>query len=363
MKWRAIAAATAASARGAGAFLLLLAACASDPPPEAAASAPRLDLPATFIGDLPCADCEALREHLDLRADGTYALRNTYIGRSSAGFDEIGRWTIDAAGRTLALHGARAPPLRFEIRDATTLRMLDRAGRPIESKLNFDLKRRAVFAPIEPALRMRGLYSYMADAGFFTECLTGQRLPVAHEGDNAALEAAYAKARPAPGATLLATLDGRIASRMPMEGPGPKPTLIVERFRGISPGADCSAPLAKASSATTALEGTQWTLTRVGALSVAAGAAQRTPNLTLQAAEKRAVGSSGCNRFTGSYSLQGERLKFGSVASTKMACPQGMDIERAFLDALARTATWRIAGGRLDLLDAAGQSLAQFEPR
>ena len=154
----------------------------------------------------------------------------TYVGKSPEAFDDIGKWNLAHDGRTLQLQGGREAPVQFQIADHATLRKLDPAGKPIASQFNYDLKRQSVFAPIEPALRMRGAYAYMADAGAFTECLTGKRMPVAQERDNAALEAAYSKSRATPGGALLATVDGRIAMRMPMEGSGPRPTLIVERF-------------------------------------------------------------------------------------------------------------------------------------
>jgi uncharacterized lipoprotein YbaY len=85
-----------------------------------------------------------------------------------------------------------------------------------------------------PAQNLRGMYSYMADAGWFVDCRSGVRLAVAREGDNAALEAAYSKDQSLPGAPLLATVEGRVEDRMPMEGAGPRPTLIVEKFISIS---------------------------------------------------------------------------------------------------------------------------------
>lgn len=46
-------------------------------------------------------------------------------------------------------------------------------------------------------------------------------------------------------------------------------------------------------------------------------------------------GSTGCNRFTTTYTLTGEGLTLGRVASTRMLCPpQGQAIEDAFLPAL-----------------------------
>jgi copper homeostasis protein (lipoprotein) len=314
--------------------------------------------PATFAGDLPCADCEALRHHLDLLGDGVYFLRTVYVGKSPKGFDEIGRWIVTADGRTLELRGGREPPARFEIRDPVTLRKLDQAGRRIESKLNYDLTRQATFEPIEPALRLRGMYSYFADSGFFAECITGKRLPVAKEGDNAALESAYLKARSDPGAPMLATVEGRIAQRMPMEGPGPRLTLVVDRFDSVSADQDCHTPLSTAS-----LVNTYWKLMRLGDAAATVGEGQREPHFILQIDDQHVAGSGGCNRFFGSYSVDGDRLTFGPLGGTMMACPEGMQQEHAFHEALGRTATWRIAGERLELFDAAGKSLAQFESR
>lgn len=52
--------------------------------------------------------------------------------------------------------------------------------------------------------------------------------------------------------------------------------------------------------------------------------------------EGRVAGSGGCNRVMGSYSLSGEGLSFGPMASTMMACAEPvMDAERRFMDTLA----------------------------
>jgi copper homeostasis protein (lipoprotein) len=334
-------------------ILLRKAGASTQPPPTSAAAL--TGLPATFAGDLPCADCEALRYHLDLFADGVFFLRMTYVGKSPEAFDDIGKWNLGQDGRTLQLQGGRDAPVQFQIADHATLRKLDPAGKPIASQFNYDLKRQSVFAPIEPALRMRGAYAYMADAGAFTECLTGKRMPVAQERDNAALEAAYSKSRATPGGSLLATVDGRIAMRMPMEGSGPRPTLIVERFHKVESARCAPAP------STASLENTHWKLMRLGTEDVTVADPQREPYLILQSDQKRVAGSGGCNRLMGSYTLDGERLTFGQMAGTLMACPQGMEQEKAFHDALAQTARWGIVGERLELFDDAGNLAAQFE--
>lgn len=120
---------------------------------------------------------------------------------------------------------------------------------------------------------------------------------------------------------------------------------------------------AASGSANATLEGTEWKLLRLGAQSVTVTNPQNEPQLTLQASDKRASGSGGCNRFGGSYTLQGDQLKFGNMASTMMACAQGMEQERAFHQALASVARWRIEGRTLQLLDANGQVAATLEAK
>ena len=59
-------------------------------------------LPATFAGDLPCADCPGMRHRLELFQDEAFFLRVSYLGKSeSAGFDDIGTWTVASDRRTL----------------------------------------------------------------------------------------------------------------------------------------------------------------------------------------------------------------------------------------------------------------------
>jgi putative lipoprotein len=111
------------------------------------------------------------------------------------------------------------------------------------------------------------------------------------------------------------------------------------------------------------LENTYWRLTRVGDASVKVAAGAREIHLTLQGDAARVSGFAGCNTFTGSYTLDGQRLRFGNLASTMMACPQGMDVEQAFQQALGETATWRIGGRTLELVDRNGEVVAVFEAR
>jgi len=72
-------------------------------------------------------------------------------------------------------------------------------------------------------------------------------------------------------------------------------------------------------------------------------------------------GSDGCNRFNGSYDTT-QGLRFGRMASTMMACIPPIDLlAREFLMALNATASYRIKGKQMDLLDAEGRIRVRFE--
>jgi copper homeostasis protein (lipoprotein) len=314
------------------------------------------NLPASFIGELPCADCPGIRYQINLFPDRAFFSRMTYLGRGDdADSDDIGSWVVSSDRGTIILKGTREPAAMLKIKDANTLRMLDIEGRDIESPLNYDLQRTKDVEPLEPRLAMRGMYRYLADAGWFTECLTRRKWPVAQEKDNAALESTYLKARLTPGEELLVKLEGQIAMRPRMEGQGAQPTLVVERFIGVWPDEKCGARFSSAS-----LENTYWKLTRLGGKPVTLAPKQREPHFVLDSKTKRIAGFGGCNRFTGTYQQKGDRLTLGKMAMTFMACPEEMETERDFIRILEQASSWKILGDQLELFDSGGGFLARF---
>jgi heat shock protein HslJ len=65
----------------------------------------------------------------------------------------------------------------------------------------------------------------------------------------------------------------------------------------------------------------------------------------------------------GSYEVRGHEVRFGQLAGTMMACPDGMDTEKEFLDTLPHVTRWRIVGEHLEFYDASGTVLGRFEAR
>jgi heat shock protein HslJ len=74
-------------------------------------------------------------------------------------------------------------------------------------------------------------------------------------------------------------------------------------------------------------------------------------------------GSSGCNNYSTSYTVDGNQLAFGEqMASTLMACPEPiMEQERDYTQALGDTDTYEISNDELTLKDTNGNELARFD--
>jgi heat shock protein HslJ len=111
------------------------------------------------------------------------------------------------------------------------------------------------------------------------------------------------------------------------------------------------------------LENTHWNLVTLSDRPVSAGSLQKEAYIVLDSEKHRVSGSGGCNQLTGTFELKGNQLKFGQMAGTRMACPEGMDTEQAFLTSLGQVTTWKITGQSLELFDSDGKVLAQFKAR
>jgi heat shock protein HslJ len=80
-------------------------------------------------------------------------------------------------------------------------------------------------------------------------------------------------------------------------------------------------------------------------------------------ADGSVTGSSGCNRYTASYTVAGEALDIGPIASTRMACEPPADaVEHEYLAPLEQVAGWRLEDDELVLLDAGGAELLRYGP-
>lgn len=90
---------------------------------------------------------------------------------------------------------------------------------------------------------------------------------------------------------------------------------------------------------------------------------EREPYLILKAEGNRVNGFGGCNNFGGTYTLDeaASRISFGHMASTMMACAQGMEVEGAFHEVLGKADNYSLNGDSMTLNRARMAPLARFE--
>jgi len=120
-----------------------------------------------------------------------------------------------------------------------------------------------------------------------------------------------------------------------------------------------TACLSPAKSAET-LEGTEWVLVSLNSNSLVAGS-----NITLNFAEGKAAGYSGCNSYGGQYTATGDgSLQIPELAVTVMLClmPEGvMQQEEVYVKALSSAAAYRVVDDRLEIGDASAETILVFE--
>lgn len=81
------------------------------------------------------------------------------------------------------------------------------------------------------------------------------------------------------------------------------------------------------------------------------------------AADGKVTGNGGCNSFGGKATIASDKISFGSLAATQMACPPAiMDQETKLLGALNDARRWLIDDqrGKLILFDAANKEILLF---
>jgi heat shock protein HslJ len=102
------------------------------------------------------------------------------------------------------------------------------------------------------------------------------------------------------------------------------------------------------------LQGGTWTLTELDGQPVRVDA-----GITATfGADETLSGSGGCNRYSGSYLVEGSDIAVGALATTRMACEADvMDVEDEFLDLLQASTTWSVNGPTLILSTPDGADL------
>lgn len=115
---------------------------------DLAAKAGAIDMkqfPGTFSGTLPCASCPGIDTRLELLADGPFKLTETYQGEAGAPVVTEGSWTVEDGGKRVLLdpNSKSEQDRSYEIVSNDEVRLSGQDGKPVNSQLNYSLKREA----------------------------------------------------------------------------------------------------------------------------------------------------------------------------------------------------------------------------
>lgn len=345
-------------------FILLAAGCAQQEhtpvaDEETGAICP-LPLPATYVADIPCRNCPPTTVALTLRPDSLYFLRIKTVHPDTGLEDikaEIGTWKYVAAGKTilLATYDNVAGTLLITATDG--LRVVKVSGGIIPPDVNYDLTRDDGNPGYNDVVLVRGMYSYVADAGMFTECLSGAAFPVATEAQNAALERAYLNTPHGQAEPVLVSLQARLVTRPRYGGIGYEEAIVPVRFIDIRPGIACSGE----KSSKLRLVDNSWRLIELDGQPIELKEGQKNPFIHLETRNNRMQGFAGCNRFSGTYLVKGSIFLFNKLIKSRMACVDGIELEHRFFRVLSATDGYHIEGDILELRDRSGKVLAKLK--
>lgn len=102
-----------------------------------------------FVGVLPCDSCEGIRTELELRPDGTFSIRETFLGQiTTVPYSQIGNWTtLSGNARDLKAvmykinHDRLAGSRYFLLLADGSIKQLDDQQNEIKSDGNYTLER------------------------------------------------------------------------------------------------------------------------------------------------------------------------------------------------------------------------------
>jgi heat shock protein HslJ/uncharacterized lipoprotein NlpE involved in copper resistance len=308
----------------------------------------------TYQGVVPCADCEGIAYRLQLNPDFTWTDSRTYKGRSEEPSEESGEYAFSDDGM-IVLDRDGEEGMKYFRKTSRGLLMLDIQGKEITGNLAAkyvltpvarETKERT--EPIAPGrdakLREEGVdfvgfgnepaWSVTIDdeKGMTFSGLGLTTISTPPVKPNRAQDANVLRYRAVTEANeLIVTITGgECADAMSGEKFTHKVRVQAKatRDKTFREYGGCGRYIADARFAGT------WNLVEVGGKKVApAKYSKGTPSLEFNLDEGRAAAFAGCNRMTGTFTTEGNTVRFGKFASTMMSCPD-MALESALGKAL-----------------------------
>lgn len=318
-----------------------------------------------WAGELPCADCAGISYKLTLNSDMTYTDVSVYRGRNENPFFESGTWkllsdsslSLSSSGRKfllssnelimLDLDGNRIEPgfsEMYHLRKEIVEEDPDIYKRKIDEGIDFTARGNEPFWSLEIDFDSGIKFTSLTD-------ITELNMPVAagtKSGDGKSI--VY---RAVTNAGELKITVNEISCSDNMSGEKFSHTVTVRAKRSadnvFTEFSGCGKYLMDIR------------LNDIWVMQEMTGIALKKENLNkglptfeFHLGDNRFSGHAGCNQMSGSIMVEGNRIKFGPIASTKMACPD-MTVEQAVSNALSnKTLTYSIDNMKLTLTSTQG---------
>ncbi len=340
-------------------FFSFLSGCAHISPENSEISAvdkalKSLELPATFSGEIPCSDCLGVDIALNLRPDSIYQLRKTYRnkGGSQKVDSQLGKWRLAEDGKFIILGKKKGSLKSYTLISADQLKFIGIESVDDSSQIAYDLFRQQELDPFPDSVKLRGKLGYSTKETLFTECKSGVSFPVTGGAELRRMVQNYLNIPHAYAEPLLVSIRGQLQTPNTMSSEGTE-QIMVEQFTRFYPDRDCDGKKIRES-----FTGTIWRLIELDSQPVSLMKNEQRPYFLLNSKDKRLKGFGSCNSISGSYLVKGEVFLIKRLISTRMACPNGVEMETAFVRALDATETFRLESDTLKLLDSEERIIA-----
>lgn len=326
----------------------MLFACGSSRVPEAG----------TYYGYLPCADCPGISYALDLKADGTYRLQRFYSDRSDAPTENTGTYTVE--NDRINLSGGELNDLTFT---GDQLVVMDKSGEPITGELadryvlgrdkpaDWRMEAKKTRSSVESVFRASGnepfwsvtfTESQMTFEGLDLEAFSA---PLPDPVMPADREAYAFRAQTEAGDLFVTLFPEKCDDTMADKSYAFRTMVSLRRGNEKDPTnySGCgeftvSEPLAG-----------EWRVLSLNGKDLPKSG--KGPTIIFDLANGQLAGSTGCNRYSGGFSLDADTNTFtpGQLVSTEMACT-GDNPEAEFLQVMnAGKLSYRVIPGRIYL--------------
>ncbi len=323
----------------------------------------------TYLGMLPCADCEQIRYRLQLNADGSYMSRMTYADKPDRSFDESGRYAVRPDG--VVELDKTDEGMKFFKNHAQGLQMLDIHGQEITGGLSgrYILTRMPRDdAPAEPDRSANFLYKLWSegvdfyargnepfwsldmdfDRQFRFSAMNDMNLSTPPAENLPASDAGTIRFQvKTESAELLVSLSNQPCTDS-MSGQRFDYAVDVQVKRPADQnyrqfkGCGDYIPDMRLTDI--------WIVEQVeGKALPPAWFMKGLPTLELSAKERRLTGHDGCNRIGGSFSTQRHAITFTRLISTRMFCPAPEDVPAIGSLLSEKTYNFEFVGNRLYL--------------